>query len=163
MARYDDTFVDRFLEPWNRHDVDGALALMTDDCVWEVTRGREGRPGVHRRPGSGRAPATKHEVACRRTLRSRRRPGVRRDPVSGLLRSSPVSSQRHRRPPDLDVPRHAGRTAPAALTVEPLAAPGAWAFTNGSYFGHAPHRVGREGRAPRTRRPAPAASPDSEQ
>ena len=30
MARYDDTFVDRFLEPWNRHDVDGALALMTD-------------------------------------------------------------------------------------------------------------------------------------
>jgi hypothetical protein len=20
MARYDDTFVDRFLEPWNRHD-----------------------------------------------------------------------------------------------------------------------------------------------
>ena len=41
MARYDDTFVDRFLEPRNRHDVDGALALMTDDCVWEVTRGRE--------------------------------------------------------------------------------------------------------------------------
>ena len=28
MPRYDDTFVDRFLEPWNRHDVDGALALM---------------------------------------------------------------------------------------------------------------------------------------
>jgi hypothetical protein len=26
MASYDDTFVDRFLEPWNRHDVDGALA-----------------------------------------------------------------------------------------------------------------------------------------
>src|SRR5262249_42668191 len=41
MSRYDDTFVDRFLEPWNRNDVDGALALMTDDCVWEVTRGRE--------------------------------------------------------------------------------------------------------------------------
>jgi ketosteroid isomerase-like protein len=41
MARYDDTFADRFLEPWNRHDVDGALAVMTDDCVWEVTRGRE--------------------------------------------------------------------------------------------------------------------------
>jgi len=39
MARYDDTFVDRFLEPWNRHDVDGALALMTDDCVWEVPEG----------------------------------------------------------------------------------------------------------------------------
>ena len=41
MAHYDEAFVDRFLEPWNRHDVDGALALMTDDCVWEVTRGRE--------------------------------------------------------------------------------------------------------------------------
>jgi ketosteroid isomerase-like protein len=36
MSRYDDTFVDRFLKPWNRHDVDGALALMTDDCVWEA-------------------------------------------------------------------------------------------------------------------------------
>ena len=31
MPRYDDKFVDRSLEPWNRHDVDGALALMTDD------------------------------------------------------------------------------------------------------------------------------------
>ena len=41
MARYDDAFVDRFLAPWNRHDIEGALALMTDDCVWEVTRGRE--------------------------------------------------------------------------------------------------------------------------
>jgi taurine dehydrogenase small subunit len=41
MPRYDDTFVDRFLAPWNRHHVDGALALMTDDCVGEVTRGRE--------------------------------------------------------------------------------------------------------------------------
>jgi hypothetical protein len=34
MARYDDTCVDRFLEPWNRHNVDGALALMTDDCAY---------------------------------------------------------------------------------------------------------------------------------
>ena len=41
MPPYDDTFVDRFPEPWNQHDVDGALALMTDDCVWEITRGRE--------------------------------------------------------------------------------------------------------------------------
>ena len=41
MARYDDTFVDRFLEPWNRYDVDGALALMTGDCIWEIMRGRE--------------------------------------------------------------------------------------------------------------------------
>ena len=41
MAPYDDTFVGRVLEPWNQHDVDGALALMTDDCVWENTRDRE--------------------------------------------------------------------------------------------------------------------------
>src|SRR5437762_8157700 len=27
-------FVDRFLERWNRRHVDGALALITDDCVW---------------------------------------------------------------------------------------------------------------------------------
>ena len=53
MAPYDDTFVGRVLEPWNQHDVDGALALMTDDRVWEITRGREphgtlcsGRAGV---------------------------------------------------------------------------------------------------------------------
>ena len=52
MARYDDTFVDRFLEPWDRHDVDGALALMTDDCIWEVTRGREPHGTVY----TGRAP-----------------------------------------------------------------------------------------------------------
>jgi ketosteroid isomerase-like protein len=38
---YDQAFVDRFLAPWNRHDVDGAMALMTDDCVWEIPRGSE--------------------------------------------------------------------------------------------------------------------------
>ena len=41
MRGYDRTFVERFLVPWNQHDVDGALALMTDDCFWEVTRGSE--------------------------------------------------------------------------------------------------------------------------
>ena len=54
MARYDDTFVDRFLEPWNRHDVDGALALMTDDCVREITRGREPHGPLHRAGGRSR-------------------------------------------------------------------------------------------------------------
>jgi uncharacterized protein (TIGR02246 family) len=39
MQIYDKAFVDRFLKPWNDHDVEGALALMTDDCVWEITRG----------------------------------------------------------------------------------------------------------------------------
>jgi len=38
--------------------------------------------------------------------------------------------------PILTFPDTLGALQPAALTVEPLAAPGAWAFTNGSYFGH---------------------------
>jgi ketosteroid isomerase-like protein len=41
MERYDQSVVEIFLAPWNQHDVDGAVALMTDDCVWEVTRGSE--------------------------------------------------------------------------------------------------------------------------
>ena len=35
----DDAFVQRFLQPWNDHDVDGAMSLMTDDCIWEIPRG----------------------------------------------------------------------------------------------------------------------------
>lgn len=35
----DDAFVQRFMKPWNDHDVDGAMALMTDDRLWEVSRG----------------------------------------------------------------------------------------------------------------------------
>lgn len=41
MRTYDKVFVEKFLEPWNAHDVDGAMALMTDDCLWEITRGSE--------------------------------------------------------------------------------------------------------------------------
>jgi uncharacterized protein (TIGR02246 family) len=41
MGLYDDAFVAKFLAPWNAHDVDGAMALMADDCLWEVTRGSE--------------------------------------------------------------------------------------------------------------------------
>ena len=37
----DEAFVARFLAPWNAHDVEGAMALMTDDCIWEITRGAE--------------------------------------------------------------------------------------------------------------------------
>ena len=39
MADPDHAFVTAFLSPWNAHDVDGAMALMTDDCVWEIPRG----------------------------------------------------------------------------------------------------------------------------
>lgn len=41
MRTYDEAFVRRFLKPWNDHDLEGALALMTDDCIWEITRGSE--------------------------------------------------------------------------------------------------------------------------
>ena len=41
MQTYDETFVRTFMAPWNAHDVEGAMALMTDDCVWEVTRGAQ--------------------------------------------------------------------------------------------------------------------------
>ena len=37
----DASFVRAFLKPWNDHDVDGAMALMTDDCLWEIPRGAE--------------------------------------------------------------------------------------------------------------------------
>jgi ketosteroid isomerase-like protein len=69
MARYDEAFVERFLAPWNRHDVDDALALMTDDCVWEVPRGVQGAPRrqlptrsefFRRGPCRGRTPGYRH-------------------------------------------------------------------------------------------------------
>ncbi len=41
MPTLDRAFVERFLKPWNEHDAKGALALMTDDCLWEITRGAE--------------------------------------------------------------------------------------------------------------------------
>lgn len=41
MHTYDEAFVKRFMAPWNAHDVEGAMVLMTDDCVWEITRGPE--------------------------------------------------------------------------------------------------------------------------
>jgi ketosteroid isomerase-like protein len=36
-----EAFVHAFLKPWNDHDVDGAMAFMTDDCLWEYPRGNE--------------------------------------------------------------------------------------------------------------------------
>jgi ketosteroid isomerase-like protein len=41
MTTYDHAFVERFLSPWNAHDVEGAMALMTEDCLWEIPRGAE--------------------------------------------------------------------------------------------------------------------------
>ena len=39
MGEPDQAFIAAFLAPWNAHDVAGAMALMTDDCVWEIPRG----------------------------------------------------------------------------------------------------------------------------
>jgi ketosteroid isomerase-like protein len=33
--------LDRFAAAWNRHDVDGLMACMTDDCVFEASAGPE--------------------------------------------------------------------------------------------------------------------------
>ena len=41
MSLHDQSFVARMLAAWNAHDVEGAMALMTEDCVWEITRGAE--------------------------------------------------------------------------------------------------------------------------
>jgi hypothetical protein len=41
MAWKTTTTFSKNLVPWNGHDVDGALSLMTDDCIWEITRGAE--------------------------------------------------------------------------------------------------------------------------
>lgn len=34
-------FLERFAEGWNRHDLDGLMTFMTDDCVFETTAGPE--------------------------------------------------------------------------------------------------------------------------
>ena len=41
MAIQDEAFVKTFLRPWNEHDVEGIMSLMTDDCIWEIPRGTE--------------------------------------------------------------------------------------------------------------------------
>lgn len=41
MPIYDEAFVRRFMRPWNDHDVEGAMALMSEDCLWETPRGQE--------------------------------------------------------------------------------------------------------------------------
>jgi ketosteroid isomerase-like protein len=34
-----ESFVRDFLAPWNKHDVEGAISMMTPDCVWEYPAG----------------------------------------------------------------------------------------------------------------------------
>jgi steroid delta-isomerase-like uncharacterized protein len=41
MAFNGEQFVDRFNTVWNGHDVDGILAMMTDDVVFEASFGKD--------------------------------------------------------------------------------------------------------------------------
>ena len=41
MAFDGERFVDRFNTVWNGHDIDGILAMMTDDVVFEASFGKE--------------------------------------------------------------------------------------------------------------------------
>ena len=34
-------FLDAFAGAWNRHDIDGLMAFMTDDCVFESSAGSD--------------------------------------------------------------------------------------------------------------------------
>jgi steroid delta-isomerase-like uncharacterized protein len=40
-SSYEDLFklLDRFADAWNRHDLDGLMAMMTDDCVFQASAG----------------------------------------------------------------------------------------------------------------------------
>lgn len=49
MAFDGDQFIDRFNTVWNGHDLDGILAMMTDDVVFEASFGKE--PWGHRVTG----------------------------------------------------------------------------------------------------------------
>jgi len=33
--------LDRFADAWNRHDLDALMSMMTDDCVFEASAGRQ--------------------------------------------------------------------------------------------------------------------------
>ncbi len=35
------TLLDRFADAWNRHDLDALMSMMTDDCVFAASAGRE--------------------------------------------------------------------------------------------------------------------------
>ena len=41
MAFDGEAFVDRFNRVWNGHDVDGILAMMTDDVIFEASFGKD--------------------------------------------------------------------------------------------------------------------------
>ena len=40
-------FLDTFANAWNRHDVDAILSMMSDDCVFEASRGPDVKGTVY--------------------------------------------------------------------------------------------------------------------
>jgi ketosteroid isomerase-like protein len=41
------TILDAFADAWNRHDTDAILSMMTDDCVFEASRGPDVKGTVY--------------------------------------------------------------------------------------------------------------------
>lgn len=40
--------LDAFAEAWNRHDTDAILSMMTDDCVFEASRGPDSKGAIYK-------------------------------------------------------------------------------------------------------------------
>src|SRR4051812_30598425 len=40
-------FLDEFAAAWNRHDTDAILSMMTDDCIFEASRGSDFKGTVY--------------------------------------------------------------------------------------------------------------------
>jgi ketosteroid isomerase-like protein len=47
-------FLDAFAQAWNRHDTEAILSMMTDDCVFEASRGPDAKGTVYRGRGEVR-------------------------------------------------------------------------------------------------------------
>ncbi len=85
--------LDAFAAAWNRHDVDGLMACMTDDCVFEAAAGKEvagtrhvGREAVRRSYAAvfetyadGRWNEARHFVAGSRAVSEWRFTGTTKD------------------------------------------------------------------------------------
>jgi steroid delta-isomerase-like uncharacterized protein len=42
------TFLDAFADAWNQHDTDAILSMMTEDCIFEASRGPDVKGTVYR-------------------------------------------------------------------------------------------------------------------
>ena len=41
------SFLDAFADAWNRHDTDAILSMMTQDCIFEASRGPDAKGTVY--------------------------------------------------------------------------------------------------------------------